>query len=47
MSDSEQFFERPILNSPYSVPARDGELDDDGQPTNPHRIRESFSGLRH
>lgn len=34
MSDSNRFFERPILNSPYSVPARHWELDQDGQPTN-------------
>src|SRR6266481_6425224 len=32
MSDS--FFERPILNSPYSHPHRHWELDEDGQPTN-------------
>ncbi len=31
-----QFFERPILNSPYECPARHWELDADGQPT--HRI---------
>ncbi len=30
---SEQFFERPILNSPYEYPARHWELDDEGQPT--------------
>jgi len=30
----EQFFERPILNSPYAYPARHWELDNDGQPTN-------------
>lgn len=30
---SEQFFERPILNSPYEYPARHWELDEDGQPT--------------
>lgn len=30
---SEQFFERPILNSPYEYPGRHWELDD-GQPTN-------------
>jgi type III restriction enzyme len=29
----EQFFERPILNSPYAYPARHWEPDDDGQPT--------------
>lgn len=28
------FFEQPILNSPYDYPARHWELDDDGQPTN-------------
>src|SRR5690348_7297554 len=28
------FFERPILNSPYAYPGRHWELDDDGQPTN-------------
>src|SRR5687768_12143850 len=27
------FFERPILNSPYSYPGRHWELDDSGQPT--------------
>lgn len=31
---SEQFFEHPILNSPYAYPDRHWELDDDGQPTN-------------
>jgi len=31
---SEQFFEQPILNSPYEYPARHWELDQDGQPTN-------------
>lgn len=30
---SVQFFERPILNSPYSPPLRHWELDADGQPT--------------
>src|ERR1700737_4307401 len=30
----ESFFERPILNSPYSYPPRHWELDEDGQPTN-------------
>ena len=30
---TEQFFERPILNSPYDYPSRHWELDDDGQPT--------------
>ena len=28
-----QFFERPILNSPYAYPARHWELDAEGQPT--------------
>ena len=28
------FFEQPILNSPYEDPARHWELDEDGQPTN-------------
>jgi type III restriction enzyme len=28
-----QFFERPILNSPYSYPERHWELDGEGQPT--------------
>jgi type III restriction enzyme len=31
---TEQFFERPILISPYAYPGRHWELDDDGQPTN-------------
>lgn len=30
---SNQFFEKPILNSPYEYPARHWELDDNGQPT--------------
>jgi len=30
---SEQFFEKPILNSPYEYPKRHWELDEDGQPT--------------
>ncbi len=30
---TDQFFERPILNSPYENPSRHWELDDDGQPT--------------
>lgn len=29
-----QFFEHPILNSPYAYPAKHWELDTDGQPTN-------------
>ena len=28
-----QFFEQPILNSPYAYPSRHWELDDEGQPT--------------
>src|SRR6266700_1715512 len=28
-----QFFERPILNSPYAPPNRHWELDESGQPT--------------
>ncbi len=31
---SQQFFESPILNSPYSIPAQYWELDNEGQPTN-------------
>lgn len=30
---SDQFFKRPILNSPYDYPSRHWELDEDGQPT--------------
>jgi hypothetical protein len=30
----EQFFDKPILNSPYAYPARHWELDPDGLPTN-------------
>ena len=30
---SDQFFEKPILNSPYEYPARHWELDETGQPT--------------
>jgi type III restriction enzyme len=36
---TDDFFEHPILNSPYAYPARHWELDADGQPTN--RIEES------
>jgi type III restriction enzyme len=36
---SNDFFEKPILNSPYEKPGRHWELDDDGQPT--QRIVES------
>lgn len=31
---TEQFFEKPILNSPYEYPSCHWELDKDGQPTN-------------
>ena len=31
---AEQFFDRPVLNSPYEYPARHWELDEDGQSTN-------------
>lgn len=40
-----QFFEKPILNSPYEHPARHWELDKSGQPTNriiEHRRRAEF-----
>lgn len=30
---SDQFFEKPILNSPYEYPSRHWELDAEGQPT--------------
>ena len=33
MSDADQFFRSPILNSPYTIPSRHWELDDQGQPT--------------
>lgn len=36
---SEQFFERPILNSPYDYPSRHWELDATGQPT--QQVKES------
>jgi len=36
---SNQFFEKPILNSPYDYPARHWELDEHGQPT--QQVRES------
>ena len=39
MAAGEQFFDRPILNSPYEYPAQHWELDQSGQPTN--RILES------
>ena len=31
---SQEFFERPILNSPYDYPSRHWKLETDGQPTN-------------
>jgi type III restriction enzyme len=31
---SESFFERPILNSPYTYPIKNWELDANKQPTN-------------
>jgi type III restriction enzyme len=34
---TDDFFEHPIRNSPYSYPARHWELDEDGQPTNASR----------
>ena len=36
METGDQFFDRPILNSPYAYPARHWELDESGQPT--HRV---------
>ncbi len=33
MSDIDQFFDHPILNSPYTCPERHWELDGQGQPT--------------
>ena len=33
MSDTNPFFERPVLNSPYVRPSRHWELDETGQPT--------------
>jgi type III restriction enzyme len=30
----QDFFERPILNSPYRYPTQHWEVDEDGQPTN-------------
>jgi len=35
---SNDFFERPILNSPYEYPTQHWELDATGQPT--HRTKE-------
>ena len=42
---TEQFFDTPILNSPYEYPERHWELDKDGQPTNQviaHRRQAEF-----
>ena len=39
---AESFHEQPILNSPYKYPARNWELDRDGQPT--ERIIETRRG---
>ncbi len=33
LTEPDQFFKRPILNSPYALPARHWELDEQGQPT--------------
>ena len=42
---SEQFYQRPILNSPYAYPGRHWELDAENQPTN--RIVESRRGSKY
>ncbi len=34
MDTNKRFFEGPVLNSPYEIPARHWELDKSGQPTN-------------
>ena len=34
MDMSDRFFDGPILNSPYDIPAQHWELDETGQPTN-------------
>jgi len=42
---TDPFFERPILNSPYEIPAQHWELDATGQPTQqiaPSRRRAEF-----
>ena len=36
---SEPFFDKPILNSPYAIPTKHWELDENGQPT--HRIKDT------
>jgi type III restriction enzyme len=33
VENTNQFFEKPILNSPYEYPSRHWELDEEGQPT--------------
>ncbi|MGL5080047.1 MAG: hypothetical protein ACRC8A_01035 [Microcoleaceae cyanobacterium] len=43
---TDQFFEKPILNSPYVYPARHWELDEEGQPTNKIISRLSVSRPR-
>lgn len=40
---SEQFFEKPILNSPYEYPNRHWELDENGQPVREVNTRRSAS----
>ena len=43
-----QFFEQPVLNSPYGYPSRHWELDETGQPTQRiiegRRLPSSFGG---
>jgi len=39
------FYERPVLNSPYTAPTRHWELEADGPPTD--RIVERARGMRH
>lgn len=42
---AQQFFDSPILNSPYTIPQQHWELDNEGQPTNqriPHRRPAEF-----
>ena len=38
---SDEFFNKPILNSPYEYPRRHWELDENGQPT--QKIKETVS----
>lgn len=40
---SQQFFEKPILNSPYEYPSRHWELDENGQPVKELNTRRSAS----